>query len=333
MAGSDLWYIDGFAGPGEYENAPKGSPIAALSAAENALKNVGANWKAGKIHCVFIEQDKDRLVHLQQLLQGKYSQVERLFFESSFVDGLAQLRNESANPFSHDSPLFTFIDPFGAKGVPFSEIKSLLSQSTSEVLINLDSDGVARIFLAEDSSNYEEILDEVFGDADWRTVLPRFRNTTDLYRGVLALYKERLLTIPGVRYVFAFEMRSTGDSLNYHLVFASKHPLGLAKMKEAMKKIAQNGEYVFSDARIGQTSLFRFDDPATHSQDCYDHFRGRSATYDEMRDYALNESPFVNPKAMLKILEQRGLIEVSSSNAKRRVGTFSEDHLICVRFI
>ena len=58
--GQDLLYVDGFAGPGEYVNYPTGSPLAALSAAEEALALTASQWVGGKIHCAFIEADDDR---------------------------------------------------------------------------------------------------------------------------------------------------------------------------------------------------------------------------------------------------------------------------------
>ena len=43
--GQELLYVDGFAGPGEYVNYPTGSPLAALSAAEEALALTASQWK------------------------------------------------------------------------------------------------------------------------------------------------------------------------------------------------------------------------------------------------------------------------------------------------
>jgi three-Cys-motif partner protein len=51
FSGKDLWYVDGFSGPGEYTNHPHGSPIAALQAAEDALEKAG-RWAAGRIRLV-----------------------------------------------------------------------------------------------------------------------------------------------------------------------------------------------------------------------------------------------------------------------------------------
>ena len=68
--GQELLYVDGFAGPGEYSNYPTGSPLAALSAAKEALELTGTNWIAGSIHCAFIESDQERCNHLQQKIES-----------------------------------------------------------------------------------------------------------------------------------------------------------------------------------------------------------------------------------------------------------------------
>ena len=330
----NLWYIDGFAGPGEYTNSPTGSPVAAITSASEALKSVGGQWRAGGIHCVFIEEDPERFNHLKNKLRATAnpSQIHTHFFKSTFVDGLFALRRQAHNPFESPSPLFALIDPFGATGVPFAGIKDLLSRESSEVLINFDSDGIGRIFRAEKDANHEEILNEIFGDDSWKAALAKYRKTHELYRGVLALYKQKLLALPKVRYVFAFEMRSAKNTIDYHLVFASQHPLGLEKMKEAMKTIAKNGDYCFSDAHLNQAAMFRFDEPSAYSPRFFEQFRGRVAKYPELNDYALNETPFTNPKSMLKDLEGRGMIQVSSSDPKRRKGTFNEENLIGIAF-
>lgn len=329
----NLWYIDGFAGPGEYTNSPTGSPVAAISSASEALQSVGGQWRAGGIHCVFIEENLERFDHLKNKIDVTITpkKIQTHFFNSTFVDGLSALRKQAHNPFLPPSPLFAFVDPFGAKGVPFADIKDLLSRESAEVLINFDSDGIGRIFRAKDAANHD-ILNEIFGDDSWKTELAKHRISHELYRGVLALYKQKLRALPKVRYVFAFEMRSAKNIIDYHLVFASQHPLGLEKMKEAMKKIAKNGDYCFSDAHLNQAAMFRFDDPSAYSSQLFEQFRDREAGYPELNDYALNETPFTNPKSMLKDLEGKGMIQVSSSDPKRRKGTFNEENLIGITF-
>jgi three-Cys-motif partner protein len=331
----DLLYVDGFAGPGKYRNHSKGSPIAALVAAKSAISLLGNNWKAGNIHCVFIEPDKKRFLHLSETIQP-FEGSERLRihkYKASFVEGLSQFESESPSLLAGGSPRFIFIDPFGATGVPFSTVKSLLTNQGAEVLINLDADGIVRIFQAQGAANHEQLLNEIFGDDSWKEFLSSNMPFDKLCYEALKVYKNKLRNLPNVNYVFPFEMRAYRNTLNYFLVFASQHYLGLEKMKEVMKKIDQSGSFCFSDANVQQDHLFRFNEPAEYSGQLYGHFKGAAVTYKELRDYALNETPFLNPKGMLKDLEDKKLIKVQSDDLGRRQGTFNEEKIRLIEFI
>ena len=331
-----LLYVDGFAGPGEYTNYPKGSPLAALSAAKQALDLTGPQWIAGDVYCAFIEAQTERFKNLEQKISTleQTLRIHTLTYPATFEDGIQLLEKDLPGPFISQNPLFVFIDPFGATGVPFSRVAQLLISPTSEVLINLDADGIARIFQAGDRASSERNLNEIFAGDEWRPLF-RLNDPFDvLCRKILQLYKAKLLTLHLVRYVFAFEMRTSVKLLNYYLVFASQHPLGLEKMKEAMRKIDQSGTYRFSDANVGQSSLFRFDKPEDYSLMLYERFRGKKVMFQQLSDFALNETPFTNPKQMLRDLEcAKGLIEeVKSTDPRRRKGTFNADKLLYIRF-
>lgn len=334
--GTDLLYVDGFAGPGEYTNYSTGSPIAALTAAKEAIELTGASWVAGNIHCAFIESDDDRFKHLQEKVDTfeKPDGLLTHWYCKAFTDGLIELKRDIPRPFNAQHPLFVFIDPFGATGVPFSVVQELLASPCSEVLINLDADGIARIFHAGEHASHEAHLNSIFDGHEWKTLLDSTDTSGLIYRNVLQLYKTKLREIQKVKYVFSFEMRTSLHALNYYLVFASQHYLGLEKMKEAMKRIDQAGDYCFSDAGVIQSALFRFDKPELHSGSLYNAFKHKKAEYEELRDFALNESPFINPKSMLRDLEcEKNLIdEVKSLDSRRRKGTFNEKKLIYVKF-
>jgi three-Cys-motif partner protein len=334
--GQEILYVDGFAGPGEYTNHPIGSPVAAVEAATSVMTTHGAKWTAGDIFCTFVDQDGDRVEHLRRKLMTiqAHSRVHVSTYATTFVDGLTAIKRERPRPFSQDDPLFVFIDPFGATGAPFTAVAEILHSRTSEVLINLDADGIARILHAGDEANRDTVLTGIFGDLSWQATLSLDASFDVLCRQVLDLYKRRLRSLPGIGYVFAFEMRGKSAALNYYLVFASGHPLGLEKMKAAMKSIDHSGRYSFSDADVGQSLLFRFDDPAEAALKMFGLCKGKRLSYQHVRDYALNETPFSNPKKLLKYLEDKGLIESVDLRAgrTRRKGTFSEKTVAAVVF-
>jgi hypothetical protein len=95
-------------------------------------------------------------------------------------------------------------------------------------------------------------------------------------------------------------------------------------MKEVMKRIDQSGTYCFSDDHVGQQNLFAFDDPGSGAEQMRKHFAGKAVSYAEVNDYALNDSAFVNPKAMLAVLEKANLISVDAGGQQRSKGTYPE---------
>ena len=324
--GKDLWYIDGFAGPGEYTNGQQGSPIAAMLAAQAAFTDAGSRWLAKDIRCLFIEEGRARCEHLKGKLAESqtHPRIHSDTFHGNFIDGIGDLQTQTPNPFSNVDPTFAFVDPLGPSGLSFNRVRDLLSRPACEVLVNLDSDGVNRIYAAGEHANYRERLDEVFGDSEWKQDLSRTYKQHDAVRKVLALYKRKLRSLPGVRYVFSFEMRKQKDVFDYHLVFASQHPKGLTKMKEVMKTIDQTGSYCFSDGSVNQPSLFTFDDPSFAAAQMLRHFAGNSVSYADVNDYALNESPFINAKSMLRLLEKNAEIAVHCEGRTRIKGTFPD---------
>jgi three-Cys-motif partner protein len=329
-----ILYMDGFAGPGGYTNYSEGSPIAALLAAQAALSNSASRWIAGDINCVFIEEDRDRYLSLVERIAPFHGQsgLSVRALHSTFLEGLGRIRDELPTFFSHGDPLFVFIDPFGPTAIPFQIVADLLGSPRSEVLIYFDTDGIARIFESGASSNASAILDRILPDQSWRDELSGELSFSQRCRKVLELYRRGLRSVPNVRFTFPFEIRSARNLADHYLLFASQHPLGLEKMKEAMRTMDQTGEYQFSDAHIGQARLFRFDSPAEYAEVMYQRFHGFSPSWQELTIFALEETPFLNPKKMLEILDRSGRITVRSSDPKRRKGTFNEAKILRITF-
>ncbi len=337
--GQQLLYIDGFAGPGEYSGGETGSPIQATRAAKSVLNTYYKEWKAGDVHCAFIESDPARAEHLKGLLarERQHLRVHTHTYAMKFVDGIQQVRKDIPKPFLQNDPLFAFIDPFGATGVPFSVIQEIMANPCSEILLNLDADGIDRIFATGSAAN-EANLDQIFGCDCWRAALVGHLPQGQRYRRILQLYDCRLRTIPGVKYVYAFEMRGRADTLNYYLVFASSNKRGLEKMKEAMSTVDQTGEYGFSDANVDQPCIFkpeREDQVQDYARQLYNAYKGRLVTFDHLVDYTLNYTPFLNPGMMLQYLHHKGglarVVPVPGKEDRRKT-TFNEKAVKLIQF-
>jgi hypothetical protein len=83
-----------------------------------------------------MEEEQWAYDHLEQRLAAhpSHQRVHYTTHQGSFVDGLAELRSLNPNPFSAGAPVFAFIDPFGATGMPFSQVRELLMRPSCEVL-------------------------------------------------------------------------------------------------------------------------------------------------------------------------------------------------------
>jgi three-Cys-motif partner protein len=307
-----LVYIDGFAGPGRYSNSEQSSPIAALQAAKAAIERPGAKLDDVEVSFLFVEKRRDFVENLRSVVSAgtwpaniKWD-TETGSFEEKVGGVLEKLKQQGQRL----APTFAFIDPFGATGLPFRVVAEILSYPSCEVLLNLDSDGIGRLISAQEFKKNQKNLDALFGDQSWQQLDPSMP-MVKLAAAVLSLYKQKLRALRNVRFVFPFAMNTRQGQINYHLVFASQHPLGLEKMKEAMKAVDKTGSYSFSDDSVGQKFLFNFDAPAEWAVKMQAALSGEWRPYAVYRNYALNETPFVNPKAMLEHLKRIGKLQVS----------------------
>ncbi|MCW1914983.1 three-Cys-motif partner protein TcmP [Luteolibacter sp. GHJ8] len=333
-----LVYIDGFAGPGSYENHPEGSPLAALDVFNSWITKKPERIVVEDISCFFIESDRNTLDYLAEKL-SQMSLAKRIHpkpchgdFETVFGE-LIQMPSIADNV-TGALPLLIFADPFGGTGVPFHLFQRCLESQGSELLLNFDADGIARIHFGK-NPGWEKQLNEVFGCDEWQTALePHNDSLARKSEKALALYKQKLLAIDGVKFVWSFEMRGKTDRLNYYLVFASRNRLGMEKMKEAMRSIDGSGNYCFSDAYRDHHILFKNDDAEFFAKIMHEKYLGQNVTYADLDIYALCETPFINPKGMLDWLSRSHLIRVQAKpGCAPRAHSFPEEQIDYVTFL
>ena len=319
----EILYVDGFAGPNEYTDHPDGSPTVAVRAAAAAIAQTGNRWRAKGVNCVFIDREAWIVEHCRQKLAElpKHFRVRHQVLQGRFSEVLPTLIEQYPSHFQGDAPLFVFADPFGATGVPFTSIEKILATDRSELFLNFDSDGLVRILKA---GSADAKLTEIFGDESWRGELRPGEKPLALAHRALNLFKQRLRSIEGVNYLFAFEMQKHQGNPDYHLIFASKHRLGLEKMKEAMRTIARDqGGFEFCDASARTGSLFRFDRPEDWTAAVHSAFSGQTVPADIVWDFVLNETLLVNAKGVLERLEKENCVTIDrklGAGKKRDLG-------------
>lgn len=322
----EVTYIDGFCGPGEYSGGEEGSPIIALKAANNGqfLSNTSVKF-------FFFDERSDRIEHLTQTLSRQT--LPRNFQYFTKTDSFANAFEEFLNGLTptNPKPIFAFIDPFGFEGIPFSLVQRLLSQTKTELFINLMGESINR-FLTHPDDKIKGHIVTLFGT---EKVLDIPKQPGDRLTNLRTLYQSQLQQ--HAQFVRFFEMRGKKTQPLYHLFFAGNHPLGHAKMKEAFWKVDPQSGYLFSDStNPNQPLLF---DP---QQEAYNQllsllqqqFLNQTLSVRQIGQFVEDETIYckTHMKEAFKKLEKQENIRVQplkTDNTRRRQGTFPDEAIIC----
>lgn len=245
-----ILFIDGFAGPGKYQSGEDGSPVIALK----ALKHHAAKARiTAEVSFVFIEADRTRADHLDQTVASMKpglpgncaTEVIHGAFDEEMTDALDKLDAQAAQL----APAFVMVDPFGVAGTPMAVLRRVLRNPRSELYVSLMQESINRF---GGTPEFAPHLDELFGTQEWRRCLQG--TDPDLRRQCLYALFERQLRDAGATYVLHFDLYA-GNRLVYSIFFASQNAKGCDKMKEAIWKVAPQGEYMFRPSPWGQLSL------------------------------------------------------------------------------
>ncbi len=325
----EIMYVDGFAGPGRYSEGEDGSPTIALRVALEQRAQIRAT-----LRFVFVEKDGQRTRVLREIVDDLEApdnfQIEVYgdeTFETAFRRVLDSYHGQQL------PPTFAFIDPFGWSGVPFSMIEEIMSYRSCEVLVNFMYEEINRFLQHPDQGPN---FDTFFGTDEWREGLrlhdPRSRN-----RFLHDLYYRQLRGAAGAEYVRSFEMRNERDVVDYYLFHATNNISGLKKMKEAMWRVDQGGEFTFSDATDPNQAVLFGNEPRLDllERQLLAHFGGREAPIEEIERFVVAETAFreTHYRRVLKSLElaEPPTIEVVDPPPRRRRGTYP-DRAMRLRF-
>ena len=242
-AHQSLRYIDGFAGPGEYEGGEDGSPIIALRSVERHKQFEIFAQAGSTIEFLFVE--KDPCYHRTLELKIRESSWPRAFSiepkHGEFENVLSRLLDDVASGRRAMPPTLIFIDPFGPSGFSMELLERLASYERVDLLINLNHNEFIKWILPDPSKHVT--ADRLYGGPRWRPALDLTgrERTTFLVRE----YENALQEI-GWRGP-SFEMVNRNNQTAYHLVFGTGSPKGMEAMKRAMRSVSQTGEFRYTD--------------------------------------------------------------------------------------
>jgi hypothetical protein len=223
-------------------------------------------------------------------------------------------------------PTFSFIDPFGYKGLSWSLIRAIIKDWASECIFFFN---YSRINAGVSNDKVIHHMQALFGVENLAALQERLkdhhvqRETTIMEHLVIAMKDA------GAKFVLLFRFRSnSGNRTTHYLVFVTKHQIGYEIMKEIMATESSRLEqgvpsFEYSPAVAGLGTLFptALDDL---EDDLVIKFKGRTIPMKDIYHEHNVDTPYIqrNYKDALGDLERAGRIKTDQPN--RKAGTFAD---------
>ncbi|RLG32079.1 hypothetical protein DRN97_08220 [Methanosarcinales archaeon] len=330
---SVLSYLDGFAGPGIYDDGIIGSPIVAMEEAAWALKRHTETY----IRLAFIEKNrtifeklKKNVENYQRNLEKKYgpSVTKRIRVLVENMDFRYVIETMTFSPWKnrlHPIPSFVFLDPFGItkSGFSFDWLRTFAERSNVELLLNFYVQGIER----NRSTISKERINQIFGEY--------IDISNKSVEEIVKWFRNKIRQELNMK-VLLYEMRNTRNRILYYLVFITKSPEGIKKMKEVMGNLSGKYFYFTNEGHSDQLHLLRHDFPEFQN-DFLNRFAKQEITVDDIFNYYVASDEYIwtekDIREFLKHLEDDGSITVKpfkTDGKKRRKNTFPSNAVIVV---
>jgi len=313
-----ILFIDGFAGPGQYEGGEVGSPLIALNSFCEHRARTRIN---SEVVFVFIEKDTRRVNHLSGMIDPMRPNLPKncviQVINSKFDGHINEIMDILDEQVRTLAPSFVMVDPFGVSETPMEVISRILMNEKSEVYISFMYDYINRF---RNNPELEPHLDELFGCSDWRDGRT-IEDGNERKQFYYNLY-DRQLREAGAEFVINFELYE-GNRLVYSIFFGTKHILGCDRMKQSIWKVAPFGDFSFRSVRTYQLTLgLEEPDFEPLKDSIINKFREQDwIRIEEIHEYVSSDATDYHSgqyKQVLKELEQNEQIEVDKNTRKRK---------------
>jgi three-Cys-motif partner protein len=258
---SCVFYVDGFAGKGIYEDGAKGSPLLAIDLA----KKYRDGQKKYQLNCINVEADEDNFANLELATSQFPNIAENL--KGTFTSNIDKILLKIGR-----CPAFFFIDPFGVKGTDWVDMVKIISrQVPTDLWLRFDYKTVRRLsgFFESGSrgadSKVQRLLrlygvqraDNLFQLLDGNTPEERIDKAVNFY--VEKLEAEFQKGKKGFGYSASFPIISLAGKNKYYLVFAASHPKAAMLASETVYSVERNRPQEmqeYEQKQSGQPFLF-----------------------------------------------------------------------------
>jgi three-Cys-motif partner protein len=220
-----IGYVDLYAGPGRYRNGAKSTPLMVL---ETAVKDPKI---AAKFIGLFNDSDPNHVDSLKTAIDA-LPDIKNLRHAPSVACN--EVGEATVQYFERVKtiPLFTFIDPFGYKGLSLRLINAVVKDWGCDCVFFLN---YTRVNMGIRNPKITDHMEALLGPARLEDLRARVDGkTADQRESMLVEAVGEALQEMGGSYILPFRFVGEGNRASHYLFFISKHVLGYSIMKEIM---------------------------------------------------------------------------------------------------
>lgn len=235
-----IYYVDGFAGQGIYDNKEVGS---AFIGAQTAASPIQESRK-GYLRCINVEEDPETFKTLEANLAAHKASGLVTNLPGTFQDNLPAILKTVGT-----DPAFFFIDPFGSQGIEVETLKSIRKgRDRSEILVRYDDTRVKRLlsWAANNVDNikeshrkiaigYAKRVSQLTDDEALKEINKAEGDRGETREILIRGYMEQVKSTAGYKYALRYPLKNprTGGH-KYYLVHFCNHPDGYHYMANFM---------------------------------------------------------------------------------------------------
>jgi len=218
-----IYYIDGFAGRGVYEDGSKGSPVLVADLA----MQFRSEKRRFELKCMNVEINPSHFENLSKNTE-KFGQGPVTNLRGDFSSYIPKILEEIGS-----CPTLFFLDPYGLAPIKLDNLTPIFQRTAStEILMNFSRNGLHRLAGHLDKEPKKEaaqkagqtkvnLLTGILGTERWKQIWRQVDDTAVRDRMILDLYLEKLNEY--FIYVYPIEIKKEFNSPpKYYLIYATK---------------------------------------------------------------------------------------------------------------
>jgi len=315
---SRIAYIDLFAGPGRYKDGTKSTPLMVL---EHAIARPDL---AAALVTMFNDRDEANVKSLKTEIENLAGYSSLRFAPKIYC---SEVGDDATRMFAsaQGCPTFTFVDPFGYKGLSRGIIQSIIKEWGCDCVVFFN---YSRINAGLNNDAVRLHMDALFGHSrvDGMRSAMKEMKPSEREAYVLESLASALKDL-GAKFVLPFKFRrADGSRTSHSLVFVTKDEKGYEIMKDIMARESSTEDqgvasFAYSPADARNPLLFSLARPLDAlADDLVSSFSGRTIRMQDVYKAHHVDTPFIprNYKHALCELEAAGRVTCEPPASKRR---------------